>query len=74
MNTNELHQQLSKSYMYTLGYNATMELVDDGRLDAVRTPKLRELIRERLDQHRPFFAGMANALRELLRRRFAKCA
>ena len=69
-----LHQQLSKSYMYTLGYNTTLELVNDGRLDAVRTPKLRELIRQRLEQHKPFFAGVANALRELLKRRLTECA
>ena len=69
MKTTELHQQLSKSYMYALGYNTTLELVNDGRLDAIRTPTLRTLIRQLLEQHKPFFAGVANALRELLRKR-----
>lgn len=70
-----LHQQLlASSYLYTLGYRNTVNAIEDGKLDRMRTSFVTDLVLRFLGKHNAFYAGIANALRESLNtRRLAQC-
>ena len=70
-----LHRQLlASSYMYALGYRKAVNVIEDGKLNNVRTGSIVVMALSFLSKHNPFYAGVANALRELLHtRRLAQC-